>query len=38
MNIHEYQAKALFAKYQIPVPNGKVAFTPQEAQAAAADE
>ncbi|MCG3115956.1 MAG: ADP-forming succinate--CoA ligase subunit beta [Candidatus Manganitrophus sp. SA1] len=35
MNIHEYQAKALFAKYQIPVPNGKVAFTPQEAQAAA---
>lgn len=35
MNIHEYQAKALFAKYQIPVPNGKVAFTPEEAQAAA---
>ncbi|WDT79985.1 MAG: acetate--CoA ligase family protein [Candidatus Manganitrophus sp.] len=35
MNIHEYQAKALFAKYQIPVPNGKVAFNPQEAQAAA---
>ncbi|MFY9270107.1 MAG: ADP-forming succinate--CoA ligase subunit beta [Candidatus Manganitrophaceae bacterium] len=35
MNIHEYQAKGLFAKYQVPVPNGKVAFTPEEAQAAA---
>ncbi|MBI3805726.1 MAG: ADP-forming succinate--CoA ligase subunit beta [Nitrospirae bacterium] len=35
MNIHEYQAKALFSKYQIPVPNGRVAFTPEEAQAAA---
>ncbi len=35
MNIHEYQAKALFAKYQIPVPNGKVAFNTEEAQAAA---
>ena len=35
MNIHEYQAKALFAKYQIPVPTGKVAFNPEEAQAAA---
>ncbi|TAK06062.1 MAG: ADP-forming succinate--CoA ligase subunit beta [Candidatus Manganitrophaceae bacterium] len=34
MNIHEYQAKALFAKYQIPVPNGKVAFNVEEAQAA----
>ena len=36
MNIHEYQAKALFAKYQIPVPNGKVAFSVEEAEAAAA--
>ncbi len=35
MNIHEYQAKALFAKYQIPVPNGKVAFSVEEAQSAA---
>ena len=35
MNIHEYQAKALLAKYQIPVPNGKVAFNTEEAQAAA---
>jgi succinyl-CoA synthetase beta subunit len=36
MNIHEYQAKALCAKYQIPVPNGKVAFSVEEAEAAAA--
>ncbi len=35
MNIHEYQAKVLFAKYQIPVPNGKVAFSPEEAKAVA---
>lgn len=25
MNIHEYQAKALFAEYAIPVPNGAIA-------------
>ncbi len=31
MNIHEYQAKALFAKYQIPVPKGSVAFSKEEA-------
>lgn len=31
MKIHEYQAKELFRKYQIPVPNGQVAFTPEEA-------
>ncbi|MFQ5598155.1 MAG: ADP-forming succinate--CoA ligase subunit beta [Nitrospiria bacterium] len=31
MNIHEYQAKTLFAKYQIPVPKGGVAFSPDEA-------
>ena len=30
MNIHEYQAKALFVRYGIPVPNGKVATTPDE--------
>ncbi len=35
MNIHEYQAKTLFAKYQIPVPNGKVAFSPEEAKTVA---
>jgi succinyl-CoA synthetase beta subunit len=35
MNIHEYQAKSLFAQYQIPVPNGKVAFSPEEAKSVA---
>ena len=31
MNIHEYQAKALFRNYDIKVLNGKVAFSPEEA-------
>ena len=31
MKIHEYQAKELFQKYQLPVPPGKVAFTVEEA-------
>ena len=31
MNIHEYQAKALLAKFGVVVPNGGVAYTPQEA-------
>jgi len=31
MKIHEYQAKEIFRKYQIPVPNGKPAFTVDEA-------
>ncbi len=35
MNIHEYQAKELFAQYQIPVPKGSVAFSPEEAKSAA---
>ena len=35
MNIHEYQAKGLFAKYGIPVPQGYLALTPQEAGEAA---
>jgi succinyl-CoA synthetase beta subunit len=35
MNIHEYQAKGLFSQYQIPVPSGQVAFSPEEAQSAA---
>jgi succinyl-CoA synthetase beta subunit len=37
MNIHEFQAKELLRRYGVPVPNGKVAFTPQEAKAAAAE-
>jgi succinyl-CoA synthetase beta subunit len=35
MNIHEYQAKQLLAKYGVPVPKGGVAFTPDEAVKAA---
>ncbi len=35
MDIHEYQAKALFAQYGIPVLPGNVAVTPEEAEAAA---
>jgi len=35
MNFHEYQAKALFAEYGIPVPAGLIAATPAEAVAAA---
>ncbi|MCI0183575.1 MAG: ADP-forming succinate--CoA ligase subunit beta [Acidibacillus sp.] len=31
MNIHEYQAKALMRKYGVAVPDGEVAFTPDEA-------
>ena len=31
MKIHEYQAKAVLAKYGVPVPRGEVAMTPQEA-------
>jgi succinyl-CoA synthetase beta subunit len=32
MNIHEYQAKELFKKFDIPVPRGRVAFTAGEAK------
>src|SRR4051794_26476794 len=35
MKIHEYQAKALLAKYGVPVPKGTVAATIDEAVAAA---
>ncbi len=35
MNIHEYQAKELLKRYGVQVPLGRVAFTPQEAKAAA---
>ncbi len=37
MRIHEYQAKALLARYGIPVPNGNVACTPVEARKIAAE-
>ena len=34
MKIHEYQAKALLAKYNVPVPRGMVALNMEEAEAA----
>jgi succinyl-CoA synthetase beta subunit len=35
MKIHEYQAKELFKKYNIPIPEGGVAFKPEEAHGVA---
>jgi succinyl-CoA synthetase beta subunit len=35
MKIHEYQAKAILAKFGVPVPRGIVVFKAEEAQAAA---
>ena len=35
MKIHEYQAKSIFAKFGVPVPQGDVANTPAEARAIA---
>jgi succinyl-CoA synthetase beta subunit len=35
VNLHEYQSKALFAEYGIPVPQGRVAQSPNEAARAA---
>nr|WP_257722144.1 ADP-forming succinate--CoA ligase subunit beta [Paraburkholderia caribensis] len=35
VNIHEYQAKELLKGYGVAVPNGRVAFSPQEAEDAA---
>jgi succinyl-CoA synthetase beta subunit len=35
MNIHEYQAKALLRYYGVGVLSGQVAYTPEEAEAAA---
>jgi succinyl-CoA synthetase beta subunit len=31
MNIHEYQAKQIFAKYGVPTPRGIIANTPEQA-------
>ena len=36
MKLHEYQAKALLASYGVPVPQGGVAHTPEEAKDVAA--
>jgi len=35
MNIHEYQAKQIFAQYDVPTPKGIIANTPDEAVRAA---
>ena len=35
MKIHEYQAKAILSQYNVPVPRGEVAFTLEDAEAAA---
>ena len=32
MKIHEYQAKGVLCRYNVPVPRGEVAFTPDEAR------
>jgi succinyl-CoA synthetase beta subunit len=32
VKVHEYQAKDLLAQYGVPVPAGRVAYTPQEAR------
>lgn len=37
MNIHEYQAKQLLAKFGVAVPDGKVAYTAPEAESVAKD-
>lgn len=37
MNIHEFQAKEIFAGFGIPIPRGRVARTPDEARAIAAE-
>ena len=35
MNIHEYQAKKILAKYGVKIPKGMIAYTPNEAKSAA---
>ena len=37
MNLHEFQAKRLFAEHGIPIPRGEVAYTPEEARKIAQD-
>lgn len=37
MKIHEYQAKEIFKTFGIPVPDGKVATTPEEAEKIASE-
>ena len=35
MDLFEYQAKELFGEYGVPVPQGRIARTPEEARAIA---
>jgi succinyl-CoA synthetase beta subunit len=35
MKLHEYQSKRLFAEHGVPIPDGEVATTPEEAKAIA---
>lgn len=35
MKLHEYQAKELLARFGVPVPGGRVAYSPDEAKAVA---
>ena len=37
MNLHEFQGKALFAKYDLPVSNGKVIYEAEDALKACRD-
>jgi succinyl-CoA synthetase beta subunit len=37
MNVHEFQGKEILKKYGVPVPAGRVATTPEEAEAIARD-
>ncbi len=37
MNLHEYQAKRLFAEHGVPIPQGEVARTPTQAREVARD-
>ena len=32
MKLHEYQSKRIFAEYGVPIPQGEVASTPEEAR------
>lgn len=38
MKIHEYQGKEILRKFNVPVPKGNVAFTPEEAVRVAKEE
>jgi len=37
MKIHEYQAKQILAQYGVPIPEGRVACSPEETEAVARD-